>query len=64
MKLTPGRLKEIREKTKEIQRTPEPEINSCKTKCLNLHELEDALTKLKLKKAPGPDGFGVSIIAC
>ena len=55
---TTDRIRDVRNQTKTMLKNPaEAEPHPCMTESLSLRELEEALRKLKQKKAPGPDGI-------
>ncbi|KAK7106533.1 hypothetical protein V1264_017781 [Littorina saxatilis] len=52
------RLKDVRSQTRAaLHNTASTDLDPCMTERLILRELEEALRKLKQKKAPGPDGI-------
>ena len=52
------RVKDARIQTRAVlQNTASAGFDPCMTKCLTLRELEEALKKMKQKKASGPDGI-------
>ena len=52
------RVKDVRTQTWAVlQNTATAGFDPCLTECLTLRELEEALKKMKQKKAPGPDGI-------
>ena len=52
------RVKDVRTQTRAVlQNTASAGFDPCMTECLTLRELEEALKKIKQKKAPGPDGI-------
>ena len=51
-------VKDVRTQTRAVlQNTATAGFDPCMTECLTLRELEEALKKMKKKKAPGPDGI-------
>ena len=51
-------VKDVRTQTRAVlQNTATAGFDPCMTECLTLRELEEALKKMKQKKAPGPDGI-------
>ena len=52
------RAKDVRTQTRAVlQNSATAGFDPCMTECLTLRELEEALKKMKQKKAPGPDGI-------
>ena len=52
------RVKDVRTQTWAVlQNSATAGFDPCMTECLTLQELEEALKKMKQKKAPGPDGI-------
>ena len=52
------RVKDVRTQTRAVlQNSATAGFDPCMTECLTLRELEEALKKMKQKKAPGPDGI-------
>ena len=52
------RAKDVRTQTRAVlQNSATADFDPCMTECLTLRELEEALKKMKQKKAPGPDGI-------
>ena len=52
------RVKDVRTQTRAVlQNSATAGFDPCMTECLTLWELEEALKKIKQKKAPGPDGI-------
>ena len=52
------RVKDVRTQTRAVlQNSATAGVDPCMTECLTLRELEEALKKMKQKKAPGPDGI-------
>ena len=52
------RVKDVRTQTRAVlQNTAAAGFDLCMSECLTLQELEEALKKMKQKKAPGPDGI-------
>ena len=52
------RVKDVRTKTRAVlQNSATAGFDPCMTECLTLPELEEALKKMKQKKAQGPDGI-------
>ena len=52
-----SREKEVRSQANGLQDNPPSEAHSCMKNPLTMKELNDALGRLKQKKAPGPDGI-------
>ena len=51
-------VKDVRAQTRAVlQNSATAGFDPCMTECLTLRELEEALKKVKQKKAPGPDGI-------
>ena len=52
------RVKDVRTQTGAVlQNTATAGFHPCMTECMILRELEEALQKMKQRKAPGPDGI-------